>query len=246
MQKGAVWWSRGRRTDRIRRRRTLQAGDELYLYYNPDVLSTEPTPCDLIADETDYSVWFKPYGVRSQGSKWGDHCTVYRWAEQHLKPERPTFIVHRLDRAATGLMLIAHKKKVATALSKLFEARAIEKRYRAIVHGSFQDDGSERLVDRPVDGKDALSRARQLDYDPGTDRSLVEVVIETGRKHQIRTHLSEIGYPIVGDRMYGRAADVEDLKLTACLLQFVCPVTGQPRRYEVPSERMPSLGRGDR
>ncbi len=54
-----------------------------------------------------------PYGMLSQGSKWSDHCTIARFAQQHLTPERPVFIVHRLDRAATGLILIAHSKKTS-------------------------------------------------------------------------------------------------------------------------------------
>ena len=109
MTQGAVWLTRGRNTQRLRRaKRTLQAGDEIHLYYNADILAEVPPPPMLIADVGDYSVWNKPYGLRSQGSKWGDHCTVARWAERHLKPERSAFTVHRLDRAANGLILVAH------------------------------------------------------------------------------------------------------------------------------------------
>ena len=128
MQKGAVWLTRGKQTDRIRRVTKLaKPGDQVHLYYDEGILATVPTPCELISDEDAYSIWYKPYGVRSQGAKWGDHCTVYRWAEQHLEPQRPAFTVHRLDRAATGLILLAHTKGVATLLSKLFEQREIEK-----------------------------------------------------------------------------------------------------------------------
>jgi tRNA pseudouridine32 synthase/23S rRNA pseudouridine746 synthase len=109
MTKGAVWLSRGRKTQRLRRaKRKLRIGDELHLYYDIKILDEVPVEPTLIADLGGYSVWQKPYGLRSQGSKWGDHCTVVRWAERSLKPERPAFTVHRLDRAANGLMLIAH------------------------------------------------------------------------------------------------------------------------------------------
>ena len=100
MNKGAVWVTRGKTTQRLRRaKRTLRKGDEVHLYYDEFVLAMVPPEPLLLADVGAYSVWNKPCGLLSQGSKWGDHCTVVRWAEQHLKPQRPAFTVHRLDRA---------------------------------------------------------------------------------------------------------------------------------------------------
>jgi len=114
MTQGAVWVTRGRNTQRLRRaKRALREGDELHLYYDATILAEIPAEPALLADVGGYSVWRKPYGLRSQGSKWGDHCTVVRWAERHLQPERPAFTVHRLDRAANGLMLVAHSKSMA-------------------------------------------------------------------------------------------------------------------------------------
>lgn len=235
MRKGAVWLTRCGHTRRIRRASAATAdGDEVHLYYNPDVLSETPRPCDLIADEDAYSVWYKPFGVRSQGSKWGDHCTVYRWAEQHLKPERPAFIVHRLDRAATGLILVAHRKGTATQLAKLFEGRDVDKRYCAIVHGAHPMGESARRIDAPIDGREAVSHVRAVEYDEANDRSLVEVRIETGRRHQIRRHLAETGYPVVGDRLYGKEGDSEDLQLVACRLAFPCPVDRATKVFDLP------------
>jgi tRNA pseudouridine32 synthase/23S rRNA pseudouridine746 synthase len=140
MSKGAVWLTRGKTTQRLRRAtRKLQSGDELHLYHDESVLAEVPAAPELIADAGDYSVWNKPYGLRSQGSKWGDHCTVTRWAEQHLQPERSAFVVHRLDRAASGLILVAHAKRTAAALSEIFKRRKIEKRYQAWVAGDFSE-----------------------------------------------------------------------------------------------------------
>ena len=242
MQKGAVWLTRGKQTTRLRRAsKSLKPGDEVHVYYDQEILSTVPTPCELVADEGAYSVWYKPYGVWSQGSKWGDHCTIHRWAEQHLKPQRPAFIVHRLDRAATGLMLLAHQKRVATKLAKLFEKRSIEKRYRAIVHGAYPIGESARTIDSEIDGRQAISHAEGIAYDGEQDRSMVDIVIVTGRKHQIRRHLSEIGFPVVGDRMYGRDGDKEDLQLAAIRLAFTCPISGEDRLYELRRELVPGL-----
>ena len=227
MQKGAVWVTLAsgseKNAQRLRRaKKTLQPGDELHLYYDEKVLAEEPPVPKLIADEGAYSVWYKPYGLRSQGSKWSDHCTIARWVETHFEPQRPAFVVHRLDRAATGLIIIAHKKSIAALFSRMFANRKMEKRYRAVVHGKFPDSPQPYTMSQPIDERAAVSHATLLKYDAKQDRSLLEVHIETGRKHQIRRHLSEAGYPLVGDRLYGKAdaRDDENLQLTACYLTF--------------------------
>ena len=121
MTKGAVWLSRKQGTQRVRRAsKLLKPGDRLHIYYDEAVLEQHPACAVLISDEGLYSIWCKPYGMLSQGSKWGDHCTINRWIEKNLQPQRPAFIVHRLDRAATGLMIIAHQKKIAAYFSELF------------------------------------------------------------------------------------------------------------------------------
>ena len=124
------------------------------------ILGLQVDAAVLIADEGDYSVWYKPYGMLSQGSKWGDHCTINRWVEQNHPPQRPAFIVNRLDRAAQGLMLIAHTKSSASALSDLFEKRAINKKYTALVSGSFPE---ELILDSAVDEKHAVSYCQPVD-----------------------------------------------------------------------------------
>lgn len=235
MTQGAVWLTRGRKTQRLRRaKRQLREGDELHLYYDADILAEVPAEPTLIADVGAYSVWQKPYGLRSQGSKWGDHCTVMRWAERHLKPERPAFTVHRLDRAANGLILVAHSKTMAAALSELFRQREVEKRYRAMVAGDFSSHPGLLWVEQALDGKEAVSEFSLYELIADGARSLVDIRIETGRKHQIRRHLAALGHPVIGDRLYGSAdGDGMDLQLTACLLAFQCPVSGERVEYRL-------------
>ncbi|MDY7025396.1 MAG: pseudouridine synthase, partial [Pseudomonadota bacterium] len=163
MQKGCVWLTRDQHTQRLRRaKKTLKKDDQLHIYYRRSILQQAPIASRLVADEGLYSVWDKSYGVLSHGSKWGDHQSLGRYAESHLSPQRNAFVVHRLDRAATGLMLIAHSKKAAQALGKLFEARQIDNHYQVAVHGQFPE-ASQRFTDS-LDNKPALTIAKQLDY----------------------------------------------------------------------------------
>ena len=224
MQQGAVWLSQGKHTRRLRRASFKpKTGDELYLYYDEAVLAQVcPAPA-LIADETDYSVWYKPYGMLSQGSKWGDHCTLARWAEKAFMPERPALVVHRLDRATTGLMIIAHSKKMAQQFSRLFESRLVTKNYKAIVKGDHHQRPQPDTVNSLVNDKAACSHFSCLSYNAAADISLLNVDIETGRKHQIRQHLATIGFPVIGDRLYGEPHESIDLQLCAYHLQFKHP-----------------------
>ncbi len=233
MHKGAVWLARGAKPRRLRRAgRVLHSGDRLHLYYNPEVLAQAALPPRLIADEGAYSIWCKRSGMPVQGSKWGDHCTLGRWAEQHLQPQRPGYLVHRLDRAASGLILIAHSKTAAAALSQLFRQRAVEKHYRVTVDGEFPPQ--PLTLDTPVDRRPAVSHIRRLGFDPGRRRSSLHVRIETGRKHQIRRHLADFGFAVTGDRLYGSEVQTEDLQLTACCLSFRCPLSGEQKHFTLP------------
>ncbi|MCG8487516.1 MAG: RluA family pseudouridine synthase [Chromatiales bacterium] len=232
MWKGAVWLERDGGVRRIRRAKSrLQQGDHIHLYYNEQVLAAEPPDARLVADEGEFSVWFKPKGMLSQGSKWGDHCAIDRWVQTHLTPERPVFLIHRLDRATDGLMVLAHKKRVAAELARLFRDRKIKKRYQAWVVGRYPTDEKEKVIDEPIDGRPALSRVTHLQYNQLQHRSLLQVEIETGRKHQIRRHLSGIGYPVVGDRLYSDMRFDEDLQLTCVYLEIPYGVESRPGIY---------------
>ena len=240
--KGALWQGLKGKPKRLRdmEAKTI-AGSTLFFNFNPKVLAEVPLPARLIEDLNDYSIWYKPFGMLSQGSRWSDHCTIYRWAEQHLEPLKPAFIVHRLDRAATGLILLAHTNKAAAKLAALFQQRQIDKRYSCIVHGKYPAKPEQRKIDLAIDDKPAISFVRRMEFDPETKRSLLEVSIDTGRKHQIRRHLSATGFPVVGDRLYGREGDSEDLQLTATQLSFICPLDGTMRAFKLPDDLVPKL-----
>lgn len=232
MTKGAAWLESGQGIKRLRRaKKTLAPNNTVHLYYDETIQNTVPEAAELIADEGDYSIWNKPYGMYSQGTKWGDHCTIYRWCEEHLKPQRPAFLVHRLDRAATGLIIIAHTKKMAVAFSALFENRKIKKQYKATVEGRPLNLELPSLLSADIDNKPA--RSWIIAAEPAGSQTTLTIEIETGRKHQIRRHLAESGYPIVGDRLYGAAPSEKNLQLQSIYLKFTCPLTHTVREYSL-------------
>ena len=249
--KGALWLTRGKSTQRFRRiKKALKQGDELHFYYNQDVLNQVPNEAKLIEDMGEYSVWFKPYGMLSQGSKWSDHCTIARWAQTHLQPERAVFIVHRLDRAASGLIVIGHTKKMAQVFSKMFELHDLEKHYLILIHGDHRSHSQPEIITTQVDGKNAKSQFTCKSYNESLDTSLINVLIDSGRKHQIRLHAASIGMPVVGDRLHGDSKRDDllkekiskdiDLQLCAFSLAFVCPISLETKTFRLPDELLPS------
>ena len=232
MTNGAVWLESKTGISRIRRgKKALNKGDTLHLYYDSKIQSQTPDAAVLIADEADYSIWNKPYGMYSQGSKWGDHCSIYRWAETHLEPARPAYLVHRLDRAASGLIILAHNKKTATAFAQMFKQHRITKKYRVTVEGDIGELELPFIIDTPLDGKAARTTILESTFNKNQRTSTVLVEITTGRKHQIRRHLSSLGYPVVGDRLYHATNTSLDLQLSSVHLDFDCPRDHIKRTY---------------
>ncbi|WP_286262354.1 RluA family pseudouridine synthase [Thalassotalea atypica] len=248
IDKGALWHTKNNNTQRLRRlKKKLTQGDQLHFYYDKSILERSPPSAILVHDSDNYSIWHKPYGMLSQGSKWSDHCTILRWAEKELT--RPAFVVHRLDRAASGLIIIAHSKTAARGFSKLFELHDLQKHYQIIVHGQFQETKSPLEVNQKIEDKTAKSTFIFNDYHHVLDMSLLDVKIATGRKHQIRLHSAGLGYPVVGDRLHGdkthHYSGQLNLQLCAVKLEFICPIDGTQKCYELPVSLRPQFSKID-
>ncbi len=244
INKGALWHSKHKKTQRLRRlKKPLQIGEQLHFYYDERVIQQLPPTATLVADEQGYSLWHKPYGMLSQGSKWSDHCTITRWVEKAL--DKPCFIVHRLDRAASGLIIVAHSKTITQQLGKLFEQHNLDKQYQIIVHGQFTPSDAPVIETSPVDNKKAKSTFTFIEYDSSLNMSLVNVKIHSGRKHQIRIHSAALGFPVVGDRLHGdnekHYPEQLNLQLCAVKLAFNCPIENKLKRFELPCELRPQL-----
>jgi tRNA pseudouridine32 synthase/23S rRNA pseudouridine746 synthase len=228
INKGAVWLKRGqRRPQRIRRvTEALIVGDRVNLNYDEKILANEPPAAYCIADQIHYSVWHKPAGLMVEGSRFGDHATLARQIERHF-PKRWCFMIHRLDREASGLILVAHKPNAAARLSELFQQREIVKEYLIEVRGDLRTQGANTRIDLALDGKNCVTDYEILGYLPEQDTTRVRVIPQTGRYHQIRRHFAAIGFPVLGDPKYGQHnADPRGLRLIATRLSFRCPWTG--------------------
>jgi tRNA pseudouridine32 synthase/23S rRNA pseudouridine746 synthase len=239
MNKGAVWWTLKGKTLRLRRAtKVLYKGSKIQFFYDEQVLARKPENANLIYDGGSYSIWFKPAGMLSQGSQWGDHCSILRWVEVNGQPnegqrQRECFLVHRLDADAMGLIILAHNSQSAAKLSTLFQARDMRKYYQAWVSDDCDIPVTGMTLNYELDGKSAITHIKKIRVE--NNKTLLDVHIETGRKHQIRRHLANIGHPIVGDKLYGTKASV-GLQLLAYRLEFVCPNTKQLLVIELPAE----------
>lgn len=243
MNKGAVWWTLKGKTLRLRRAtKVLYKGSKIQFFYDEQVLARKPETALLIHDATAYSIWYKPAGMLAQGSQWGDHCSILRWVEVNgqslLGSQRDCFLVHRLDADAAGLMIIAHDSQSAAKLSLLFQGRDIKKHYQAWVVDDCELPEAGMTLNYELDGKVAITHIKKIGV--VNNATLLDVHIETGRKHQIRRHLANIGHPIVGDKLYGTKAKV-GLQLLAYRLEFVCPYNQRNLVVELDKELQFSL-----
>jgi 23S rRNA pseudouridine1911/1915/1917 synthase len=185
----------------------------------------------------------KPPGLLSMGSEREKEKTAYRILNTHLKalaktPLQQIYIVHRLDRETSGLMMFARNESVQDALQRNW--KGVIKRYLAIVEG-VPADAQGTLRDRLVENKSLIVRRTVRPEEEGGelaithyrvlcakgDRSLIELTLETGRRNQIRVQLAALGHPVAGDRKYGGKTDpARRLALHACELKFRHPVSG--------------------
>jgi len=226
MCKGAVWLTEKRGGRKRLRKATAQQrpGDILELSYDPRLLAVKPPLAQCLHDARQYSVWLKPAGLLAQGTDYGDHCSLVRQAEVHFRLKRPVLPVHRLDREAAGLMILAHSKTAAAKLSKLLQDNAIDKQYRVTVLG--RPSPEQGVIELQLDHKPAVTCYALTTYDPATDTSVVEVTLKTGRLHQIRRHFALLGHPVLGDPKYGVGnKNTTGMELVAHRLAFLCPFT---------------------
>lgn len=199
---------------------------------------------DLVFEDSALLVLNKPSGLLSVPGKGADKQDCLSTRVQGVYPE--ALIVHRLDMATSGLLLMARSIAIQRSLSMAFASRAVHKRYEAVVDGLVPSDPLKnwQLIDLPVApdwpnrprqqidserGKPSQTQYRVLNYDAASDTTRLELAPITGRTHQLRVHLQALGHPILGDALYASVAVVAKshrLLLHASALELRHPLTG--------------------
>jgi 23S rRNA pseudouridine1911/1915/1917 synthase len=175
--------------------------------------------------------------------------TAYSWLSAHVKkagPRNRIFVVHRLDRETSGLMMFAKNQAIQAALQSAWRETVGERTYVAVVEGcvaspsgtltSWLTEGKSLIMrssPTPNEGQKAVThyRVRQT----SALYSLLELNLETGRKNQIRVHLRDLGHSVVGDEKYGAHTNpIRRLALHAAVLSFRHPATHETLRFESP------------
>ena len=189
----------------------------------------------------------KRAGLLSMGSEGEKEKTAHRILNEHLKaltnsPAQQAFIVHRLDRETSGLMIFARSRAIQAGLQENW--KTVTKKYLAVVEGvpakaegtlrdNLVESKSLRMHRVERGGELAITHYRVLKK--GRANSIVEFTLETGRKNQIRVQVAGLGHPIVGDRKYGATTDpTRRLGLHSSELKFRHPVSGIPMNFQSP------------
>jgi len=189
----------------------------------------------------------KEAGLLSIASAQENELTAYRQLTSHVRETQPLgriFVVHRLDRDTSGVMMFAKSEKIQQALQASWHDTVIERSYVALVEGFvkkqegtisswLKESKTLKMYSspHPNDGQHAVTHYKVMQA--GRHYSLLEIQLETGRKNQIRVHMSDIGHPVAGDKKYGAQTNpIKRLGLHARILTFNHPVTGELMRFE--------------
>ncbi len=240
----------------------LEAGDRVDITVPaPRPLAAEAIPVEIIYQDEDILVVDKPPGLPVHPAPGHPDHTLVNAVLPHLpRPAggdlRPG-IVHRLDKDASGVLVMAKNAAAGENLISQFRARAVTKAYIVLVRGRLEP--SDGVVEAPIgrhprhrqrmavaadgEGKEARTGYHAVKY--LEDYTLLEVKPETGRTHQIRVHLAAIGHPVAGDTVYGaKSPEIPRMFLHACRLGFKLPSTGEYKEFasKLPADLERALG----
>jgi 23S rRNA pseudouridine1911/1915/1917 synthase len=194
--------------------------------------SDEPVLAPRIVHHDDHVIVVdKPAGLVTAPTPESDRGDLL---DQLARQFGEVYLVHRLDRPTSGLLVFARTREANKRLGDAFKRHDVDREYRAIAIGEV----TAQIIDRPIDKRRAVTHVEPLATLGGGVATLVRVRLETGRTHQIRIHLAGIGHPVAGDRTHGGEREraflprPPRLALHAMVLGFTHPATGERARWE--------------
>ena len=207
----------------------------------------QPRGLTLLHEDRDIIVVEKPGGLLTMGTERDKSRTAHTILNEYVRKGDPRsrnriYIVHRLDRETSGILIFAKSEAAKSFLQEHWQET--DKRYLTIVHGSLgtqagtissylAENSAFTVYSTPDPAAGKLSHTEYTVLKEAKGLSLLDIHLLTGRKHQIRVHLSEKGHPVVGDRKYGRGNDTHGtLALHARSLSFTHPVNGKRLTFE--------------
>lgn len=207
----------------------------------------------ILFDDQYLIVINKQAGLLSMSTNRERDRTAYGILSDYVKKEDPNnkvFIIHRLDRETSGVMMYAKSEKVQRLMQESWNDTTKERTYMALVEGvpnpptgtvsSYLHESKALIVyssQNPDSGR--LSVTNYAVRKAGESYALLELELETGRKNQIRVHMQDIGYPIAGDSKYGAATNpIGRLGLHAERLAFEHPITGERMQFDAPVPKL--------
>ena len=225
----------------------LKVGQEIRVRWEKIPLNQLYQGIQIIFEDPDLIVIDKPAGLLTVATDTEKRKTAYSILSDYVKkkdPDNKIFVVHRIDRETSGLLLFAKSGTIKDRIQETWMSTITERVYVAVTEGRVEP--AEGIVtswltesaafkvyssQNPQQGKKAITHYKTIASNH--DYSLLEVSLETGRKHQIRVHLQDIGHPVVGDKKYGSGANpLKRLGLHAKVLAFIHPLSGGPCRFE--------------
>lgn len=231
----------------------LEIGQEVVVNWTKVLVEKQPQGLNIVFEDPYIIIIEKQAGLLSIATATEKEQTAYSILSEHVKkrdPKNKIFVLHRLDRDTSGVMMFAKSEKVQQLLQHAWKETVLERNYVAVVEGLVtQEQGtitswlteSKAFImyssRTPNGGQKAVTHYEVLKKNK--HYSLLKVKLETGRKNQIRVHMQDIGHSIIGDKKYGSTKQpIGRLGLHAQVLAFKHPITGEEVRYEtdIPKE----------
>jgi len=228
----------------------LLPGQELSIQWKRTVEAAPLIGMSILYEDDDLIVIHKEAGLLSVGTSAEKELTAFKQLTDYARTQKAAnriYVVHRLDRDTSGVMMFAKNKTVQQKLQNEWKSAVSERVYLAVVEGKvpkssgtirswLKESKTLKMYSSPNmnDGQEAITHYTRLKT--FATCSLLEIRLETGRKNQIRVHMQDIGHPIIGDKKYGAVRNtLGRLGLHASILAFTHPITGEKLRFESPA-----------